>query len=294
MAVSNTIALVFDFDDTLVPDSTTMLLKKYGIDPKKFWQKDLKALVTNGYDSTLGFLKLLLDNIGPDKPFGNLTNAELRAFGRTLDKEFHPGLPAFFDDLRDIVQKFKIITIEFYVVSGGLQAIIEGSNIVQKYFAGVYGCLLAEAGEPPIINHVKRAINFTEKTRYLFEISKGLTPEATLKNPYLVNEDVPRSKRRVPFKNMIYVGDGLTDIPCFSLLKANRGTPFGVFDPTDETKAKRALLKFLKPQRVINMNSPHYGPTDDLGSLLRAAVGSICSRIIVEQRTAEYDDSDEE
>lgn len=271
-----------------------MLLKKYGIDPKVFWGKDLKALVTNGYDPTLGFLKLFLDSIGSGKPLGPLTNNDLATFGATLDAHFHEGLPAFFDDIRSIVAEFKVITVEFYIVSGGLQALILGSDIVKKHFSAVYGCVLGESGQPPVLTHIKRAINFTEKTRYLFEISKGIPPAKSEKNPYLVNKDIPKPKRRIPFKNMIYVGDGLTDIPCFSMLKSQRGTCFGVFDPTDQAKAKRALHEFLKPQRVITMNSPKYGATDDLGSLIRAAVASICNRIVFEHGTAEDDETNGE
>jgi len=295
--VANTIAVVFDFDDTLVPDSTTMLLRERGLTEKDvdhFWNVELKALVANGYDSTLGFLKLFLDRVGPDKPLGSLTNADLKAFGASLDKHFHPGLPELFDDLRTAGHENGGFPVRFAIVSGGLQAVIEGSAIVQSYFkSNVYGCVLAEAGDPMRLDHVKRAINFTEKTRYLFEINKGLSPEKTLKNPFLVNEDVPKAKRAVSLRHMIYVGDGLTDIPCFSLLREKGGLPFGVFDPTDATKAKRAVLKFLMPHRVISMNEPRYGKNDGLGALLRAAVVTLCNRIVVDQHSAEPADESE-
>lgn len=150
MAISGTIALIFDFDDTLVSDSTTALLRKYGIDPDIFWKKDLRALINDGFDPALGFLKLLLDNIGPDRPFGRLTNEDLRAFGATLDSAFKPGLPELFSDLRSIVGEFRIISIEFYIISGGLQAIIEGSQIVKDNFSAVYGCTLDEEGILPL------------------------------------------------------------------------------------------------------------------------------------------------
>ena len=294
MAVSSTIALVFDFDDTLVPDSTTLLLKKVGIDPEVFWGKQLKRLIEDGYDPTLGFLKLFLDLVGIGLPLGSITNADLRSFGATLDQCFQPGLPGLFSDLKSIVKEFGFISIEFYVVSGGLQAVIEGSKIISEYFTAVYGCELAEEGNPPMLRSVKRAINFTEKTRYLFEINKGLPVQVTKGKPYLVNKSVADSKRRVPFTHMIYVGDGLTDIPCFSLLKKFGGTCFGVFDPKNKVKAKQALLDFLKPRRVISMHAPHYDEDSELGSLLRAAVSNLCSRIVVEQRTAEFGEEGED
>ena len=124
----------------------------------------------------------------------------------------------------------------------------------------------------------------------IFDFDDTLVPDSTtkllqtLKNPYLVNKDVSNDKRPIPFKNMIYVGDGLTGIPCFSLLKKEGGTAFGVFNPTEESSAKRAFLEFLKTGRVISIHAPKYRRTDELGSLIRAAVSTRCSRIKMEEQ----------
>jgi hypothetical protein len=83
-------------------------------------------------------------------------------------------------------------------------------------------------------------VTFTEKTRYIFEINKGIMREESLRQPYEVNRAIDRRDRRVPFKNMIYVGDGLTDIPCFSLMEAEDGLGFGVFNPTREIRQESA------------------------------------------------------
>jgi hypothetical protein len=285
--VSHVVAIVFDFDDTLVPDSTSSLLREYGVDPARFWKEEAGGLVARGYDPTLAFLNAFLDYTQPGRALDGLTNAKLRAFGATLDAQFHRGLPALFDDLNAIVAPFDGIAIEYYIISGGLKAVIEGSAIVGRYFTAVYGCELDEAGTPPVLARIKRSINFTEKTRYLFEINKGIDPRKAGVKPFLVNLDVPAARRRVQLSNMIYVGDGLTDIPCFSLLKRHGGTCFGVFDPTDQGKAKRALIQFLKTDRVISMHSPRYEPDQDLGSLLRAAVANLCSRIVVAEGAAD-------
>ena len=90
-------------------------------------------------------------------------------------------------------------------------------------------------------------------------------------------------QRRIPLKNMIYVGDGLTDIPCFSLLKKNGGMGFGVFEPQQEKKTKQALEEFLKTDRVISMHSPNYRKDSDLGSILRTAVASCCAAVQLER-----------
>jgi hypothetical protein len=273
------VALIFDFDDTLVPDSTTKFLKASGIDINKFWQ-DARSLVAFGYDQPSAYLKLLLDNVGPKKPLGDLTNGHLRKFGESLDGDYYPGLPGFFDWVREYVRdNHKNIEIEFYIVSGGLYELIAGSSIVRKYFKGIYGCHLAGDTDDGVLKYVKRSITFTEKTRFIYEIHKGLDPRETAKNPALVNKFVPEDKRRIPLSNMIYVGDGLTDIPCFSLLKASGGLGFGVFDPKQDKKTKAALEEFLQTDRVISMHAPSYEKDSELGAILRAAVANRCSAI---------------
>src|SRR6266568_3089405 len=108
--VTDIVAVVFDFDDTLVPDSTTMLLKSYGIDTDDFWGKQAKELIQQGYDPPTAYLNLILKNIGEGKPLGLLTNQKLTEFGSTLDKHFHAGLPQFFEEVwLEIKQNFKNI-----------------------------------------------------------------------------------------------------------------------------------------------------------------------------------------
>ena len=92
------VALIFDLDDTLLPDSTTKLLKDHGINTTEFWEKQ-SALVQQGYDPPAAWLSLLLQNVGVGRPLGELTNSRLRKFGESLDDTFYPGLPSFFDDL---------------------------------------------------------------------------------------------------------------------------------------------------------------------------------------------------
>jgi len=286
ITVTEIIAVVFDFDDTLMPDSTSRLLRSYSIKPEEFWP-EASALLKQGYDQPSAYLKLILDNVGDGRPFGNLQNSDLRRFGATLDDAFFSGLPSFFDDLRNqVASKFKNIEVEFYIVSGGLQAVLQGNGIVSKYFSGIYACQLGESVKTGIVSHIKRSVTFTEKTRYLFEINKGVKQADSEENPFLVNEDIPVDKRRVSFKNMVFVGDGLTDIPCFSLVKNFGGQAFGVFDPANPEKTKQAMQKFLVPRRVIGMYAPHYGPTDELGSLLRMWVVNRASEIQVERDMA--------
>jgi len=280
------LALVFDFDDTLVPDSTTKLLQRAGIDTDRFWRKDAQELVAAGYDQPFAYLKLILDMVGPDKPLGGLTVEGLRDFGSELDGDFYPGLPDVIDELRRIVDEYRDVSIEFYIISGGIEAVIEGSAIVREKFDGWYGCLLAGDEQTGVLRYIRRCITFTEKTRYLFEINKGIRKEDSSSNPYLVNKEMAQQDRRIPFKNIIYVGDGLTDIPCFSLVKSMGGVAFGVFQPGEESSAKKAFLEFLQPGRVVSVHAPRYRKEDELGALLRAAVATRCSQIQLERKGA--------
>jgi hypothetical protein len=276
------VAVIFDFDDTLLPDSTSALLRDHGVDPDEFWSRRVKDLVDDGYDPPLAYLNLLLGLVGPGKPLGELTNSRLREFGAALDRTWFTGLPQLFEDLRAIVGRpeFRDISIEFYIISGGLQAVIEGSQHVSRHFRGVYGCQLGEDHDTGLVSNIKRCVTFTEKTRFLFEINKGVSPADAATQPHLVNQLIPEDLRPVPFNNMIYVGDGLTDIPCFSLIERGGGVAFGVFESGEES-AKQAFQRFLETKRVHSMHHPEYGKDDELGSMLRAAVATTCSNIML-------------
>ncbi len=269
--VSSHLAVIFDFDDTLAPDSTTAFLASRGIDVEEFWGVQARERLERGYDPPLHYLQLMLSMTAPGQPLHGLSVQDLADFGATLDDRYFTGLPGMFGDIRDMVAEHRDLTIDFFIVSSGMQELITGSRVVQEHFAGVYACRFG-SDDSGIVRDIRRCVTFTEKTRYLFEINKGIQPEDSDNNPGLVNKDVPSSDRRVPFENMVYVGDGLTDIPCFSLVKRNGGMTFGVFDPTKEKSAQRALKEFLQAGRTVGTHSPRYRPEDDLGALIRAAV----------------------
>lgn len=280
-APQNVIALVFDFDDTLTPDSTSALLTKAGIDATHFWKTQAQALIDAGWGPTPAYLKLLLDNVGEGKPLGTLTNQELRDFGGTL--EFFPGLPQLFRDLRKMAEEHPLSNpaIEFYVISGGLAEVIRGSKIA-TFLSGIWGCEFAE--ENGQIRHIQNLVSFTEKTKYLYMINKGIDDTS---GPYAVNQKVDQPERRIPFDQMIYVGDGFTDVPCFSLLEHFKGIAFGVFDPKKKDSPKKAWEQLVAPHRVTSMNAPKYRKTDELGALLRATVESLFLKLDVRTKSVQ-------
>jgi hypothetical protein len=279
-APQNIIAVIFDFDDTLTDESTTKLLEAHGVNTKDFWTKDVQTLIGQGWDPALAYLRRILDLTGEGRPLGKLTNQYLREFGSRL--EFYPGIPGMFTELNALAAEHQISkpSVEFYIVSSGLEDLIRGSTIA-KYFKEIWGCRFAE--ERGQVTHVMNSVSFTEKTKFLYAINKGLFD--VRKTPYDVNKRMDEPFRRVPFKNMIYIGDGLTDVPCFSMLEKFGGKSFGVFDPQKEGSPKKAWETLVTPKRVTILNSPRYGAIDVLGALLRMAVSSICSEMELNTRS---------
>ncbi len=283
------IAIIFDLDDTLVPDTTSLFLESKGVDVEDFWKNTVGAFLKKGFEPTHAFLNGFLSIIGDGKPLGKLTIEELKDFGKEIDKKFFPGIPEIFNTLKKAISIYNDIDLEYYIISGGLEHIMEGSRIIKKYFKHFYGSQLEE-GEDGFLKYIKRAITFTEKTRYLFEINKGITPTQSVRDPHAVNKKIPYEKRRILFENMIYVGDGRSDVPAFSLVKkgpadarGNGGIPIGVFNDTgDEIRSLNALLKsmeYLKDERVIGIYNPNYQEGSDLFKVLKGAVVTRCSVI---------------
>lgn len=277
------IGLLTDCDDTVAPDTTTGFLKHCGIDTDVFWRTEVKAMLADGWDPSLAYLENILAKVGEGKPLGKLSNAGLAAFGATLDSTLFPGVATIRQELQDIASNIvPDALVEWYVISGGMKAVVEACPIIKANCAGVYGCEFEEDATGNI-SRLKRCITYTEKTRCLFEINKGISLSRARTSPYAVNEDTPERKRRIPFQNMIYIGDGLTDIASFSMLKKHGGIPFGVFNPEEENSAQRALGEFMSTGRVVGMHAPRYGKHDELGSLLRASVVRIAKRIKAER-----------
>lgn len=278
------IGVVFDFDDTLAPDSTTHLLQEYDIDADEFWNDQFRRRVQTGYDPTVAYLTLLLDYVGEDKPLGELTPEKLEQCAESLEKELYDGVPEIFEDLDNIVNEYDDVTIEYYVVSEGIESLISGS-IITEYCTEIYASRLA-TDDDNVLNRVKRPISFTDKTRYLYEINKGITSSEAKENPYKVNEEIAEENRHIPFENIIYIGDGITDIPCFSLVKDRNGRVFGVME-TDEKSAKQeAILDIGSPQRAGNLNPPDYRPDGRLGSLLRLTIEGLCTDSTIDRLEA--------
>jgi len=259
-AKQNVLAMVFDFDQTLIPYSMQrVLFNRYGVNEQKFWEdkeeliKESRAKGVNLEDEFAYMINLIL--YMEAGKFPPLSNALLRDAGKDL--EFYLGHPNYFPQIKgqlenDSVYRDHGITLEFYVISTGFGETIKGS-MVGPDLTQVFGAEYLERNG--VIHQIARAIGFTKKTQYLHEINKGSNIDPRIG----VNDLVSKQDRRIPFENMIYVGDGFTDIPCFATLNDRGGDSMCVYDPS-LPKAVEQARHLLQDRRVLCSSPADYRP----------------------------------
>lgn len=222
------IAIVCDCDDTLTTDTTNYLLEQNGVDVDAFWNRN-SQLVIDGWDPPIAWMTEILSLINSGKIEQN-TNDALTKLGSTIVP--NPGLVEFIHDMHSLVQneplfKRSNIVLEFYIISSGFEAIIRGAPFA-KYFKDIFGGTFAEDIKTKQITAIKSSVTFTEKTKFLYAINKGISGAELRKDPFLVNQKIPYEKRDIPFEHMLYIGDSRSDIPCFSALKQHGGQSVGI------------------------------------------------------------------
>lgn len=215
------IAIIYDFDHTL--SKTNMqapLIKMLGIKEDDFWDITKNYAKTNVMDNILSYLYCLIDEC--KRKNVPLNRDTLNKIGSEV--EFYNGLDEWFDALDNLGKDINV-TIEHFIISSGLKEIIEGTRYYKK-FKLVYACEYHyDEYDKPV--WIKNVVNFTTKTQLLFRINKG---EFDIWDDEGVNEFVYHDERPYPFENIIYIGDGLTDIPCLKLVSQYGGHSIGVYN----------------------------------------------------------------
>ncbi len=240
------VALIYDFDGTLSPGN----MQEFGFiqaihrTPEEFWTKS--DGIARGQDASniLAYMKLMFDEA--KKNGIKLTRNDFRRYG--ADIKLFDGVRDWFRNVNQYGEMHGV-RIEHYINSSGLKEIIEGSPIAREFkhiFAGSF--IYDENGEaewPGI------AVDFTAKTQFLFKIQKGIFSSRDAKR---VNESMAEDAKRIPFTNMIYFGDGETDIPSMKVVNMFGGNAIAVFNPTDPRK--RGLARKLLRQGRVNFITP--------------------------------------
>ena len=240
MADKATIALIYDFDGTLAPGNMQEygFIQAFGDNPEQFWAKSNVIASSNDASEILCYMKLMIDQA---KSRGiQLTKEDFERFGSTIN--LFPGVLEWFS----LINRYgasRNIRILHFLNSSGLEEMVRGTRI-WKEFTKMFACsfLYDDKGVAvwPAV-----AVDYTAKTQFLFKINKGVH---SIQDHSLVNTYMPEKDRPVPFSQMIYFGDGSTDIPCMRLVRQFGGHSIAVYDPNGQKREMSERL--LKEQRV--------------------------------------------
>lgn len=276
--MQNIIAVICDCDDTLIEDTTSALLKKNDIDVDDFWNDINNKFVLNGWDPPLAYLSEILRLFKSGKIKEN-TPQKMQNFAKKL-KPF-PGVNDFFSRLQNLIDNDPKciqagISLECYIISAGIEDLVRGCPFA-KHFTDIFGGQFEINKKTKKYSKLKSTVTFTEKTKFLYAINKGITGKNLRRYPYLVNKAVKKHHRRIPFENMIYIGDGPTDIPCFSAVRGYDGHCIGIFDKQKTGKA----YELAKEKRTnYGIYSRNFKPESDLSLMVKTIITEIRDKII--------------
>lgn len=269
MADKPTVALIYDFDGTLSPRNMQEyeFIKDIGIDDKNVFWAEVDALVKkHDASNVLCYMKLMID--------------KARAAGKSIRRqafveygkhvELYNGVEEWFDLVDELAKEYDVI-VEHYINSSGLREMIEGTRIASK-FKHIYACSFLynvdEIAEWPAV-----AVDFTAKTQFLFMINKGIV---NISENSRVNEYKPEEERPVPFKHMIYFGDGETDVPCMRMVKQNGGNSIAIYNSAIPGKMQVAK-KLIHENRVNFACDADYSKDGEIYHIVKAILSQIKS-----------------
>ena len=249
-------AICYDFDGTLSPQymQNVSFLPTLGYsNPKDFWDEVKEKKKKQNMDETLAYMNLMIDK-AREKNIA-LTPRFLMQCGK--DIRFFPGVLSWFDRINDYA-KSKGIALEHYIITSGNEEIIRGTAI-KKFFKYIFACKFAykKIASQLVAEKPAAAVNYTNKTQHLFRINKGILN-------YWQNEEVnkymPEEEKYLDFKNMIYIGDGETDVPCMKMVIYQGGHSIAVYNPQSVTEAQKhssyEIAKDLLNHKRVNFIAP--------------------------------------
>lgn len=256
------LAICYDFDKTLSPNDMQAqgYIQSVGYDVGEFWDEANALARENDMDGNLAYMyKMVVEAEGSLI----LNRRALAEYGARV--KLYAGVEEWFERIREY-GKEQGVTVEHYIISSGLKEMIEGTTMAKN---GAFEKVYASSfyfNERGVAKWPAQTVNYTNKTQFLFRIEKGVLDV----NDPGVNDYFPPEKLRVPFRNMVYIGDSDTDIPCMKLVTVNGGHSIGVYDPETQDRAK--VHKMTRDRRIRYFAPADYRDGSALDSLVKTIV----------------------
>lgn len=259
------LAICYDFDKTLSPDDMQAqgYIQSVGYEVESFWKESNGLAESNDMDQNLAYMYTMIQKARGRFIFNRKT---LMDYGAKVS--LFPGVDTWFKRIREYGET-KGVIVEHYIISSGLKEMIEGTKVANEfekiYASSFYYDENGEAKWPA------QVINYTSKTQFLFRIVKGtLDVNDSGVNDYFNPEDI-----RIPFRNMVYIGDSDTDIPCMKLVNSHSGHSIGVYNP--ETRDRRKVYKMMEDKRIKYFAPADYTENSELDKLVKAIIDQTAS-----------------
>lgn len=259
------LAICYDFDKTLSPDDMQAqgYIQSVGYEVESFWKESNGLAESNDMDQNLAYMYTMIQKARGRFIFNRKT---LMDYGAKVS--LFPGVDTWFKRIREYGET-KGVIVEHYIISSGLKEMIEGTKVANEfekiYASSFYYDENGEAKWPA------QVINYTSKTQFLFRIVKGtLDVNDSGVNDYFNPEDI-----RIPFRNMVYIGDSDTDIHCMKLVNSHSGHSIGVYNP--ETRDRRKVYKMMEDKRIKYFAPADYTDNSELDKLVKAIIDQTAS-----------------
>lgn len=260
-------AICYDFDKTLSPDDMQAftLIPSFGMKKSEFWSESNKLAKENLMDNNLAWMYQLIQyskvkRLPIKKEYFHQT-------GSTVP--LYKGVDTWFNRMNQYAEHRGII-LEHYIISSGLKEIIEGSSIAH-FFKRIYASSYLYSADG-VAEWPAQAINYTNKTQFIFRIAKGIFEEFDER----VNDSLPQNQLYIPYENIVYIGDSATDIPCMRLVKSRGGYSIGVFDPQKNTRKK--VYQLYKDGRINFYAPADYSARSDISRYMKQIIDEISAR----------------
>lgn len=270
------LAICYDFDKTLSPDDMQAqgFIQSVGYDVGEFWKQSNGLASGNDMDQNLSYMLMMQQAAEGKKLF---TRGELMKCGKEV--ALFPGVKDWFKRICTYGEEHGVL-VEHYIISSGLKEMIEGTDVAGE-FKKIYASSFFY-NEKGVAIWPAQVVNYTNKTQFLFRIEKGVLD---INDPG-VNDSFALDEMRVPFRNMVYVGDSDTDVPCMKLVNVNGGYSIGVYNA--DTKDKTKVYKMMRENRIKYYAPADYSEGKELDILLKAIIDRTAENEALESRFYAY------